>query len=120
GTFNVRVTCIAVSTTPDALGTYYRFAYGQNSFPDYPKFGIQPNGYFQSINSFSNDGSRYVGATVCAYDRVGMLAGRKSAKQVCFTTPTAFDDSLLPADPDPAAVLPPTDHAALFLRLVDN
>src|SRR5439155_11437255 len=29
GTFNVRVTCIAVSTTSDALGTYYRFAYGQ-------------------------------------------------------------------------------------------
>src|SRR5205823_9264609 len=53
GLFNVRLTCIAVSTTPDALGTYYRFAYGQNSFPDYPKFGIQPNAYFQSINSFS-------------------------------------------------------------------
>src|SRR2546423_1253091 len=108
GAFNVRVTCVAVSTTPDALGTYYRFAYGQNSFPDYPKFGIQPNGYFQSINSFSNDGSIYLGATVCAYDRNGMLAGRKSAKQVCFTTPTTFDSSLLPADLDSADVLPPT------------
>jgi hypothetical protein len=75
GLFNIRVTCIAVSTTPDALGSYYRFAYGQNGFPDYPKFGIQPNGYFQSINTFSNDGSTYVGATICAYDRVGMLAG---------------------------------------------
>ena len=120
GTFNVRVTCIAVSTTPDALGTYYRFAYGQNSFPDYPKFGIQPNGYFQSINSFTNDGSRYVGATVCAYDRVGMLAGRKSAKQVCFTTPTTFDSSLLPADLDSADVLPPTGQPEVFLGSIDN
>src|SRR5256886_12134536 len=120
GLFNVRLTCIAVSTTPDALGTYYRFAYGQNGFPDYPKFGIQPNGYFQSINSFSNDGSTYLGATVCAYDRVGMLAGRKSAKQVCFTTPTTFDDSLLPADLDSADALPPTDQPERFLGSIDN
>src|SRR2546423_14539149 len=120
GLFNVRLTCIAVSTTPDALGTYYRFAYGQNGFPDYPKFGIQSNAYFQSINSFTNDGSRYVGATVCAYDRVGMLAGRKSAKQVCFTTPTTFDDSLLPADLDSADVLPPSGQPEVFLGSIDN
>ena len=120
GLFNIRVTCIAVSTTPDALGSYYQFAYGQNNFPDYPKFGIQPNGYFQSLNSFSNDGSTYLGATVCAYDRVGMLAGRKSAKQVCFTTPTTFDDSLLPADLDSADVLPPSGQPEVFLGSIAN
>jgi hypothetical protein len=120
GLFNVRVTCIAVSTTPDALGTYYRFAYGQDGVPDYPKFGIQPNAYFQSINNFGTDASAYVGATVCAYDRNAMLAGRKSAKQVCFTTPTTFDDSLLPADLDSADVLPPTGQPEVFLGSIDN
>src|SRR5437588_473614 len=39
GVFGPYVTCIAVSTTPDALGTYFRFAFPQSGFPDYPKFG---------------------------------------------------------------------------------
>src|SRR5947209_17359585 len=49
-----------------------------------------------------------------------MLAGRKSAKQVCFTTPTTFDDSLLPADLDSADVLPPTGQPEVFLGSIDN
>src|SRR5438270_11864296 len=113
GVFSVRVTCIAVSTTADALGTYYRFAFGQNGFPDHPKFGIQPNGYFQSFNNFGN-GSAYVGATVCAYERDKLLAGRKNAKQLCFTTPTIFDDSLLPADLDSAGTLPPAGQPEVY------
>src|SRR2546428_9745525 len=72
------------------------------------------------MNTFSNGGSPSLGATVCAYDRNGMLAGRKSAKQVCFTTPTTFDDSLLPADLDSADVLPPTGQPEVFLGSIDN
>src|SRR5207248_11486284 len=48
--FGPYVTFIAVSTSPDALGTYYRFAFPQSGFPDYPKFVIQPDAYYQSIN----------------------------------------------------------------------
>src|SRR5437868_13789696 len=36
-TFGPYVTCIAISTTPDALGTYYRFAFAQPGFPDHAK-----------------------------------------------------------------------------------
>ena len=119
GVFGPFLTCIAVSTTPDALGTYFRFAFPQNGFPDYPKFGLQPNAYFQSTNNFGN-GSAYIGATVCAYERDKLLVGRKNAKQICFTTPTIFDDSLLPADLDSADVLPPAGQPEVYLGSIDN
>ena len=32
--------CVAVSTTPDPTGTYYRYAFSTGTnFPDYPKYG---------------------------------------------------------------------------------
>src|SRR5262249_10344289 len=40
--------CIAVSQTSDPTGAYFRFAFkteGKN-FPDYPKYGVMPNGLF--------------------------------------------------------------------------
>src|SRR6266849_7106690 len=46
--------CVAVSTTPDATGTYnrYSFNYG-NQFPDYPKVGVWPDAYYMSFNIFT-------------------------------------------------------------------
>ena len=34
------MTCIAVSQTADATGSYYRYAFPQPGFPDYPKWGL--------------------------------------------------------------------------------
>src|ERR1039458_1988535 len=56
------MTCIAVSTTSDATGSYYRFAYPQPGFPDYPKWGLWPDAYYQSQNNFGSNGSSFVGA----------------------------------------------------------
>ena len=43
--------CFAISTSPDALGTYYRYSFPQvNGFPDYPKLGIQPEAYYQQLS----------------------------------------------------------------------
>jgi len=113
------LTCIAVSTTPDATGTYYRFSYPQPGFPDYPKWGIWPDAYYQSQNNFGAGGSSFQGAYACAYDRAKLLAGDSSAKQVCFQSGT-FDDSLLPADLDSAGTLPPAGQQELFLGSIDN
>ncbi len=46
--------CIPVSTSPDAMGTYYvyQFEVPGNGFPDYPKWGVWPTGYFQAQNNF--------------------------------------------------------------------
>jgi hypothetical protein len=112
-------TCIAISTTPDATGTYYRFAFQQPGFPDYPKVGVWPDAYYQSQNNFGPSGAGYVGAYVCAYERAKLLVGNSAAKQICFQT-GIFDDSLLPADIDSAATLPPSGQAEVFLGSIDN
>ncbi len=42
-------TCVAVSTSPDAAGTYYQYQYEmKGDLPDYPKWGVWPTGYFQT------------------------------------------------------------------------
>ena len=112
-------TCVAISQTADATGSYYRFQFPQSGFPDYPKWGIWPDAYYQSQNNFGPTGSGYVGATACAYERAKMLVGNSTAKQVCFTTGT-FDDNLLPGDLDSAGTLPPTGQAEVYLGSIDN
>ena len=112
-------TCVAVSTTPDATGSYYRFAFPQNGFPDYPKWGIMADAYYQSQNNFGPSGASYVGVHACAYERAKLLVGDSTAKQICFQTGT-FDDSMLPGDLDSAGTLPPSGQAEVFLGSIDN
>jgi len=111
--------CFAISTTADATGSYYRFAFPQPGFPDYPKLGIMPDAYYQSQNNFGSNGNNYVGAYACAYERAKMLVGNSAAKQICFQTGT-FDDSLLPADLDSASSPPPAGQPEVFLGSIDN
>ena len=113
------MTCIAVSTTPDATGTYYRYAFPQPGFPDYPKWGIWPDAYYQSQNNFGSSGSSFVGAYVCAYDRTKMLAGNSGAQQICFQA-GSFDDSLLPGDLDSAGSPPPSGEKEVYVGSIDN
>jgi len=89
--------CVAVSQTSDATGAYnrYAFLYGK-VFPDYPKMGVWPDGYYETFNMFN--GNRFAGSKLCAYDRASMLAG-VSATQQCFQLATNFG-GVLPADLD--------------------
>ncbi|HVG21353.1 MAG TPA: hypothetical protein VNI02_20095, partial [Blastocatellia bacterium] len=93
--------CVAVSTTPDAGGTYnrYEFSYGTD-FNDYPKVGVWPDGYYITYNIFAN-GATFKGAKVCAFDRAKMLAGQPATQQ-CFQLSTSFG-GLLPSDLDGAS-----------------
>jgi hypothetical protein len=117
--------CFAISQTPDATGAYYTYEFptfnNSTDFPDYPKVGVWPNGYYVSHNDFRNLGP-YVGAMPCAYDRVKMLAGDPSAKGVCFlddSNGTLFDDSMLPADIDDANAVP-GGIDPIFVGSIDN
>lgn len=114
------MTCVAISTTADATGTYYRFSFPQSAgFPDYPKWGIMPDAYYQSQNVFNASGTSYLGAGACAYERAKMLVGDTAAKQICFLT-GLFDDSLLPADLDSAGTPPPAGQPEVYLGSIDN
>ena len=116
--------CFAVSTGPDALGSYYLYQFPQNAgFPDYPKIGIQPEAYYQSNNVFNAAGTAFLGAQPCAYNRVKMLAGDPTAEQVCTldnSNGTLFDDSFLPADLDSPELPLPAGTPEVFVGSIDN
>ena len=115
-TFTQSAQCIAVSTTSDATGSYnrYEYDYGSN-FPDYPKFAVWPDGYYNSVNVFPP--KNFAGAQACAFDRNAMSSGA-NASAICFQQPSAVS-SLLPSDMDGSA-LPPAGAPNYFVSLADS
>lgn len=122
--------CFAISTTPDATGTYFLYQFNaccngnsSSGFPDYPKVGVWRDAYYQHQNMFNNQLSAYIGSGVCAYESKKMLVGDKTAKQICFlddSNGTLFDDSMLPADIDSQTALPPAGMPEVFIGSIDN
>lgn len=110
---------IAVSQTNDPRGTWYRYAYEFSSMPDYPKFGIWPDGYYMTINRFSPPNLGFAGAAVCVFNRDAMLTGNSSgAVMVSFNLSVAYG-SLLPADFD-GTVTPPAGSPNYLANLGTN
>ncbi len=111
--------CVAVSTTSDATGAYYRYAfsYGNTQFNDYPKMGVWPDGYYISYNIFNN-AQTFAGSKVCAFDRAKMLAGDPTATQQCFQLSTSYG-GLLPSDLD-GTTAPPAGSPNFFMNFGSN
>lgn len=88
--------CIAVSTSPDAAGTYYPYGYliSKKQFPDFPKFGVWSDGYYMSIHLFGRVGYKQQG--IIAFDRENMLIGAPARDMIFFVNSGLF--GLLPAD----------------------
>lgn len=108
--------CVAVSTSPDPTGTYFRYSFSYSrSFNDYPKMGVWPDGYYITYNMFRN-GVSFTGNTVCAFERDKMLIGA-SARQIC--TNTTAGASLEPADLEGTA-LPPAGSPNLLMSLTST
>ncbi len=93
--------CVAVSTTGDATGSYYRYGFhlGSNFF-DYPHFGVWPDGYYMSMNVFNSAGTAYLGPQPFAFDRTRMLAGLSASFVTPGATGGSSEDPFLPADLD--------------------
>lgn len=92
---------IAVSMTNDPNGSWYRYQYSFTDMPDYPKFGIWPDGYYMSMNRFTSGAGNWAGAGAVAFNRSQMIAGNATAQSVLFTLPASDEaSSLLPADCD--------------------
>ena len=115
--------CVAVSTSPDPTGTWYRYAYqsiagGTDVFNDYGKSGVWRDAYYMSVNQFSGPAlGTWQGAGVYAYDRTKMLAGDPTASAVYFNLGTSYG-GLLPADWD--GVRPPAQGEPEFFMSFDN
>ncbi len=65
--------CIAISQTPSpAAGSWFLYTFNVGTFPDYPKFGVWPDGYYMTSFEGSNLG-------VFVFDRANMLLGNAAA-----------------------------------------
>ncbi|MBS1790357.1 MAG: NF038122 family metalloprotease [Acidobacteria bacterium] len=76
--------CFAVSTTSDATGSYYRYAFhlGPN-FIDSPHLSIRPDGYLMGDSVYNESGTERLGSQFFLFDRKAMLAGAAAT----FTSP---------------------------------
>ncbi len=92
--------CMAVSQTADPLGSWYRYSYAWSSsyMPDYPKLGLWPDGYYLTVNQFTQAGA-WRGAGVAAFERAKMLTGA-SAQTIYYNGNTYNSNygGMLPAD----------------------
>jgi hypothetical protein len=112
--------CVAVSTSGDPLGSYARYSFQYANYPDYPKLGVWPDGYYTTFNMFNSGGTQFLGAEVCAYDRARMLLGQ-SATQQCFDVGSSHG-SLLPSDLDGSRAPPvgaPNDVASFATNALE-
>ena len=108
--------CVAVSTTGDATGSYYRYDFhlGSNFF-DYPHLSVWPDGYYMSMNVFNSSGTAFLGPQPFAFDRAKMLSGVPATFVTTGVTGGSNEDVYLPADLD-GSTLPPAGAPATFVE----
>ena len=122
--------CVAVSTTGDPTGSYYRYAFrtqpdledGGFFFPDYPKYGVWTDSYVMTTRDFGFD-DRY-GISVYALEKNKMLNGQPARAVQFFLEDrnvplNLIGDGLLPADID-GKQKPKTDTAIPIVGTQDD
>jgi hypothetical protein len=100
--------CVAISTSGDPTGTYYRYAFETANFqffPDYPKYGVWTDSYVLTTREFGPTVEYGIG--VYALEKYKMVNGEPNARAVSFfidgNDPALLPlvgDGLLPADVD--------------------
>lgn len=105
--------CVAISTTANATGTYYRyfFALPAGMIFDYPKVGVMQDAYYVSAFNYPN------GGLFVAMDRAKMLAGNAAATWQLIGDPN--EGAHLPADLDGFAY-PPNRAGGIFVSRHDS
>lgn len=99
--------CYAVSRTPDPLGPYYLYEFKRPLFPDYPRLGVWPDGYYLGTST----GDDVIEKHVCVADRARMLRGLGATEQCRIIKDVNF---LNPADIDGPATPPAGAPALVF------
>jgi hypothetical protein len=106
---------IAISETSDPMGAYFAYSFTVNSnssFPDYPKFGLWPNGYYMSANSGNNN--------CVVFEREEMLLGNP-AQMISMTFPSMsyFFRSVAPAYAE-GPTAPEADEPFYYFHVQDD
>lgn len=69
--------CYAVSTSPDPLGSYYRYEFERELFPDYPRPTVWTDGYYTTTST----GDDVIERHAYVVDRNKMLKGLDAKEQ---------------------------------------
>lgn len=101
--------CVAVSTSSDPTGSYYRYAFPSQDgatwiFNDYGKGAIWWDAFYMTVNQFN--GNTWYGGGVYAYDRMAMVNGQATASYIYYNLGVNYG-GLLPTDIDGAYPPPP-------------
>jgi len=108
--------CIAVSTTSDATGSYYRYAFHLGTdFFDYPKLGVWPDAYYMSMNVFNAAGTSLLGPQPFAFDRAAMIGGSTATFITPGITGGPTEETYLPSDLD-GNTMPPAGAPNSFVE----
>lgn len=109
--------CIAISTSPDPTGSYYRyfFQFSTTTFYDYPHLGVWPDGYYMGANRFT--GNTYNGGAAVVFNRSRMLTGLSATFQAFNMSST--NGTPFPADLD-GPTLPPAGAPNYFMSRGTN
>lgn len=78
--------CYAVSTSPDPLGTWYRYEFLRSLFPDYPRPAVWPDGYYVPTST----GDDVIQKHACVVDRNRMLRGEPATEQCVIIDGVSF------------------------------
>jgi hypothetical protein len=116
--------CVAVSTTGDATGSYYRYAFTTGfNFPDYPKYGVWTDSYVITTREFGPTTEYGIG--VYGLEKNKMLNGQPARAVRFFLDGNdpgilpLVGDGLLPADID-GKQKPLTDTAIPLVGTQDD
>jgi len=118
--------CVAISTTGDPTGSYYRYAFAVKNtafFPDYPKYGVWTDSYVITTREFGPTTEYGIG--VYALEKNKMINGQPARAVSFFIDGNApgmlplVGDGLLPADID-GKQKPSTDTAIPIVGTQDD
>jgi PKD repeat protein len=106
---------IAVSTTGDPTGTWYKYSFDVADAPDYEKFGIWQDGYYMGTNNSP-------GNDIYVFERSQMLTGG-TAQMVGFDNPwrpTTIDGFMCVPPLDNDGAFAPAGEPGLFITIKDD
>jgi hypothetical protein len=104
---------VAVSTTNDPTGTWYKYSFDVVNEPDYPKFGVWQDGYYMGINNTS-------GNDIYVFERSKMLQGL-TAQMVAFDNSWRPGSGFLCVPPlDNDGTSAPTGAPGMFIAFNDD
>jgi hypothetical protein len=104
--------CYAISTSPDPMGSYYRYEFERDLFPDYPRPTVWPDGYYTTTST----GDDVIERHAYVVDRNKMLKGLDAKEQSFIIKDVNF---IINADLD-GQQLPPVGAPSIMMATGGN